>query len=48
VQFPIPLLSSLIGSQFETQWTSLDPTQTPCAIAPGFVLSNRLGITIGN
>jgi hypothetical protein len=47
VQFPIPCLHSLVGSVFETQWTSIDLVQTPCSIAPGFVLSDRRAMTIG-
>jgi hypothetical protein len=47
VQFPIPCLQSLVGIVFETQWTSIDFTQTPCGLAPGLVLSDRMAMTIG-
>jgi hypothetical protein len=47
IQFPIPCLPSLVGSAFETQWTSIDFSQAPCSLAPGFVLSNRLLMTLG-
>ncbi|HEX5052634.1 MAG TPA: hypothetical protein VFZ65_12735 [Planctomycetota bacterium] len=48
VSFPIPCLPSLVGSQFETQWTTLDPAQTACPLLPGFVLSDRMLMTLGN
>ena len=35
VEFPIPCLQSLIGQQFETQWSVIDFTQTPCVLFPG-------------
>ncbi|HEX5051233.1 MAG TPA: hypothetical protein VFZ65_05640 [Planctomycetota bacterium] len=48
VAFPIPDLLSLVGAQFETQWTTFDPTQVPCSLLPGFALSPRTRLTIGN
>jgi hypothetical protein len=48
VQFPIPCLPTLIGSQFETQWTTVDLTQAPCPLVSGVVLTDRLLMTIGN
>ena len=47
VEFPIPYLTSLAGAIFETQWTTIDFTQAPCAVFPGVVLSNRSQLTIG-
>ena len=47
VQFAIPCLSSLISSQFEMQWTTIDLTQAGCPAFPGLVLSDRLLMTIG-
>jgi hypothetical protein len=48
VEFPIPCLTSLIGAQFETQWTTIALSQTPCPLLPGFALSDRMLMTIGN
>ena len=47
VYFPIPCLPSLVGAQFETQWTMLDPTQAPCPLLPGLSVTPRLQLTIG-
>lgn len=47
VTFAIPCVSSLVGAQFETQWTSVDLTAAPCPLLPGFVLSPRTLLTIG-
>jgi hypothetical protein len=47
VEFPIPSQPSLVGAQSETQWTTIDPPQAPCPLLPGFVLSNRVRLTIG-
>jgi hypothetical protein len=47
VYFPIPCLPSLVGAQFETQWTMLDPTQAPCPLLPGLSVTRRLQLTIG-
>ncbi|HEX5053649.1 MAG TPA: hypothetical protein VFZ65_17855 [Planctomycetota bacterium] len=48
VEFPIPCLLTLLGQQFETQWTLLDFSQAPCPVFPGFALSDRTLLTIGN
>jgi hypothetical protein len=48
VEFPIPCLTALVGQQFETQWTLIDLTQAPCAVFPGFTMSDRTRLTIGN
>ncbi len=48
IEFAIPCLLSLVGQQFETQWTMIDFTQAPCALFPGLALSNRTLLTIGN
>jgi len=47
VGFPIPCAPGLVGVAFETQWTTFDPAATPCGLAPGFSISNRLLHTIG-
>lgn len=47
VQFAIPCLVSLVGAQFETQWTTVDFTQSPCPLLPGLALSPRTLLTIG-
>ena len=47
VQFPLPCLTSLIGAQCETQWTTVDLTQPGC-IVTGLALSDRWSMTIGN
>ena len=48
VEFPIPCLPSLVGSNFDTQWTTIDFTQTPCSLLPGLVVSDITRMTIGN
>jgi hypothetical protein len=48
VYFPIPCLPSLVGAQFETQWTVLDLSQAPCPLLPGLSASRRLRLTIGS
>ena len=48
VEFPIPCLPSLVGAQFDTQWTTIDFTQAPCSLFPGLVLSDRVRMTLGN
>ncbi|HEX5050337.1 MAG TPA: hypothetical protein VFZ65_01065 [Planctomycetota bacterium] len=47
VTFAIPCLPSLVGSQFETQWTTVDLSQAPCPAFPGLALSARTLLTIG-
>lgn len=47
VEFPIPYLQSLVGAQFETQWTTVNLGQAPCALVPDLVLSDRARLTIG-
>jgi hypothetical protein len=47
VEFTIPCVASLVGSMFETQWTTIDPSQAPCPQFPGIVLSDRNVLTIG-
>ncbi|MEO6594246.1 MAG: hypothetical protein ABIP94_05790 [Planctomycetota bacterium] len=47
VEFGIPCLASLVGQQFETQWTTIDFSQAPCPFFPGLTNSNRLLMTIG-
>jgi hypothetical protein len=48
VEFAVPCLQSLVGAQFETQWTTIDFSQAPCPFFPGLTNSNRLLLTIGN
>ncbi len=48
VGFPIPCLPALVTAQFEVQWTTIDPTFSPCAVFPGLSLSSRTLVTIGN
>ncbi|HEX5051842.1 MAG TPA: hypothetical protein VFZ65_08730, partial [Planctomycetota bacterium] len=48
VEFPIPCLIALVGQQFETQWTVIDLTQSPCPVLPGLAPSDRTLLTIGN
>jgi hypothetical protein len=47
VSFPIPCQMSLIGAQFETQWTTIDGSQAPCPVSPGWVMTDRQLLTIG-
>jgi hypothetical protein len=47
VEFAIPCLTSLVGAQFETQWTTVDFSQAPCPFFPGLTNSNRILMTIG-
>ncbi len=47
VDFPIPCLPTLVGAQFETQWTTIDLAQAPCPLFPGLALSTRTLLTIG-
>jgi hypothetical protein len=44
----IPCLSSLVGSSYETQWTTLDDSQAPCSLLPGVVVSERVLHVIGS
>lgn len=46
VEFPIPCVSQLNGAELETQWTTIHPAQAPCPLVPGFVMSNRVKLTI--
>lgn len=46
--FAIPCLPSLVGSQFVTQWTTFDPQQTGCSLAPEFAMTDRSLMTLGN
>lgn len=48
VPFVMPMLPSLIGSQWVTQWTTYDPAQVPCPLLPEFVLTDRSLMTLGN
>jgi hypothetical protein len=48
VDYVVPCLPMLVGAQFETQWTTLDPVAAPCALVPGFVISDRYLHTIGS
>lgn len=48
VEFPIPCLLSLVGQQFQTQWTTIDFSQSPCPTFPGLAISDRSQLTIGN
>ena len=41
------ILPSLVGAQFESQWTTIDFTQSPCPLFPGLALSDRRLVTIG-
>ncbi len=45
--YVFPCMPSLVGVQFETQWTTYDPATTACALYPGFSVSDRLLQTIG-
>ncbi len=47
VEFGIPCLPALVGAQFESQWTTIDFSQAPCALFPGLTNSNRLLMTVG-
>lgn len=47
LQYTVPCKPSLVGVQFETQWTTFDPGAAPCAIAPSFSLTDRYLHTIG-
>ena len=47
VEFPIPCMSSLVGAQFDVQWTTIDFPQAPCPTFPGLVLSDRMRMTLG-
>jgi len=48
IDFPIPCAPGLVGLQFETQWTTLDPSQAPCVFFPQLALSDRALLTIGD
>jgi hypothetical protein len=47
VSFPLQCLPSMVGTVYETQWTTVDLTQAPCSLVAGFVLSERQRMTIG-
>lgn len=47
IEYSIPCRPELVGAQFETQWTTIDPGATPCGLAPDFVMSDRILHTIG-
>lgn len=47
VQFVIPCLPTLVGAPFESQWTVLDPSASPCTMLPGISLSERFLHTVG-
>jgi hypothetical protein len=47
IEFPIPCLATLVGSLFETQWTTVYLPQSPCPAFPGISLSDRLVLQIG-
>jgi hypothetical protein len=43
----VPCNTSLLGLNLEAQWTVVTPGVAPCALFPGFSLSNRLRLTLG-
>ncbi|MCR9243726.1 MAG: hypothetical protein NXI31_01755 [bacterium] len=45
--YGFPCDPTLAGVQFETQWTTYDPATAPCAIYPGFAVTDRQLHTIG-
>lgn len=47
VVFVIPCEPAAVGAQFESQWTVLDPSASPCPVLPGISLSNRHLHTVG-
>jgi hypothetical protein len=47
IELPIPCQQTLIGTQFETQWTTVDASQTNCSVLPGYMMTNRALLTIG-
>lgn len=46
-RYSFPCAPSLVGVQFQTQWTTFDPGTAACAIYPGFAVSDRSMHTIG-
>ena len=47
VDFGILYEPSLVGALFESQWTTIEFTQSPCPLFPGLLLSDRRLVTIG-
>ena len=45
--YTVPCRPALVGAQFQTQWTTLDPSQAPCGLYPSFAISDRYLHTIG-
>ena len=43
----IPCNPALVGAQFVAQWTTYTPSSAPCSLFPGFSLSDRWRVTIG-
>ncbi len=43
----IPCNPALVGAQFVAQWTTYTPSSAPCSLFPGFSLSDRYRVTIG-
>jgi len=46
-RYSLPCAPGLVGVQFQTQWTTIDPGTTPCSLFPGFAISDRYLHTIG-
>ena len=45
--YSLPCTPTLVGVQFQTQWTTVDPVTMPCAPHPGIAMSDRHLHTIG-
>ena len=45
--YMLPCAPGLVGVDFHTQWTTIDPGTSPCPLFPGFALSDRFQHTIG-
>ena len=43
----IPCNPALVGAKLTVQWTTLTPSSSPCSLFPGFALSDRYRVTIG-
>jgi hypothetical protein len=43
----IPCNPALVGAQFVAQWTTYTPSSSACSLFPGFSLSDRWRVTIG-
>ena len=43
----IPCNPALVGAKFTVQWTTATPSSSPCGLFPGFSISDRHRVTIG-